>query len=108
MSKAAKANSGFSTTLCFLLPADADVTGALIQQEPTVAHEKQHPLPKKLSEEDTEARLTLALHLQGRCGSLFTGESKGWRRRAEVEEGVAHDTLCFGLQTVHNNETNKY
>lgn len=37
------------------------------------------------------------------CRSLFTEEARGvvWGWRAEVEGGVATDTLCFSLQTVN-------
>lgn len=93
--------------MTFLLPADTDVKGALIQQDPTVSLKKQHSLSKQLSDEDTEARLTLALHYKdfaNLCSQV--SQRVGWRRRAEVEGGVAHGTLCFGVQTGHNNETN--
>lgn len=34
------------------------------------------------------------------CRDLFADKLLGWRRRAEVEGGVAHDILCFGLQVL--------
>lgn len=42
----------------------------------------------------------LCWHFAELCFQIMRGGRVG--QRAEVEGGVAHDTLCFGLQTVPN------